>query len=139
MRHDLPQAEQLADVPQINPAVVQSLRGGIYMNIIGGAFSQCALLQLVPWMWRTDVRQIRGPASLRNTASEPEQQPFCRPLLLREVCAAFAVNALLMPILHLRRIIVRNKLQQSLTSLRTMMTQVRAALDWLSRPRSGMY
>jgi len=41
--------------------------------------------------------------------------------------------------LHLRRIIVRNKLQQSLTSLRTMMTQVRAALDWLSRPRSGMY
>lgn len=54
-------------MPQINPAVVQSLRGGIYMNIIGGAFSQCALLQLVPWMWRTDVRQIRGPASLRNT------------------------------------------------------------------------
>ena len=39
------QAEQLTQVPQINPATVQSLKGGVYMNIIGGAFSQCALLR----------------------------------------------------------------------------------------------
>jgi hypothetical protein len=39
------QAKQLVDLPQINTAVVQSLRGGVYMNLIGGAFSQCALLR----------------------------------------------------------------------------------------------
>ena len=44
------QAQQLTDVPQINPAVVQSLKSGVYMNIISGAFSQCALLQLMSWL-----------------------------------------------------------------------------------------
>ena len=37
------QAKQLADLPQIDTAVVQSLRSGVYMNLIGGAFSQCVL------------------------------------------------------------------------------------------------
>jgi hypothetical protein len=32
-----------------------------------------------------------------------------------------------------RRIIVRSKLQKSLESLRLMISQVRAAIDWLSR------
>ena len=38
------QAKQLTDLPQINLAVVQSLKSGVYVNIIGGAFSQCAFL-----------------------------------------------------------------------------------------------
>ena len=33
-----------------------------------------------------------------------------------------------------RRLVVRSKLQQSLSSLRVMISQVRAAIDWLSRP-----
>ena len=41
---DLMQAKQLVDIPQIDAAVVQSLKSGVYMNIIGGAFSQCASL-----------------------------------------------------------------------------------------------
>ena len=37
------------------------------------------------------------------------------------------------------RIIVRSKLQKSLESLRLMISQVRAALDWLSRPCGAVY
>ena len=39
---NIEQAKQLVDLPQISTAVVQSMRSGIYLNLIGGALSQCA-------------------------------------------------------------------------------------------------
>ena len=37
-------AKQLSpDIPQIDLAIVASMKGGIYMNLVSGALSQCVL------------------------------------------------------------------------------------------------
>ena len=37
------QAKQLSpDIPQIDLAIVRSMQGGIYMNLVSGTLSQCA-------------------------------------------------------------------------------------------------
>jgi hypothetical protein len=55
------QAQKLADMPQINTATVQSLKSGVFMNILGGGLSQCAFWQRVSTLRGSTLQRVTSP------------------------------------------------------------------------------